>query len=182
MAEFEDDLRVTHSKAVDVINPSPQYEGMLVELEIMCIQEENLADLGPQVLEPLVGEINVGALRRALHQLGKLIEAVHGRESVTVQDDLAFEILQLVEWMAVAVSAFPDLRDAPGWRRLVLVSGSGFHSRPFLGDILAKVFQRLVQPSVGNFDDAIQRLVQRPDCWLNPDDLQVRLSWEYLPF
>jgi hypothetical protein len=46
------------------------------------------------------------SFRRSLHKLRELIESIRRSEAIALEDDFDFEILEFVEWMAIAISAF----------------------------------------------------------------------------
>ena len=87
----------------------PQDERVVVELVILSIQEEHLPDLRLQALEALGGKIDVGVLRGALYDLGEVVKALDRGKPVALQDDLAFKVLNVVEWMAIAVGSFFEI-------------------------------------------------------------------------
>ena len=106
MAKLEDDLGIADRKPVDVVGPLAKDEGVVVEPKVGRIEEENLPDARLRVPEGLAGEIDVGLLRGSLHQPGELVEAVDRREAVALEDELGFDVLNVVQRVAVAVPAF----------------------------------------------------------------------------
>jgi hypothetical protein len=111
MAELEDEFRDADGKAVLIAETPAQDERVIIESKVCGVQEQDFPDLGEGILETLSGEVNVHLFRGAPHQLGKLSEAVDGREAVALEDYLGFEILNFVERMTVAVP--PLLRIEP---------------------------------------------------------------------
>jgi hypothetical protein len=103
MAELEDEFRDADSKTVLVVETSAQDERVVIEPKVCGVQEQDFPDLGERILEALSREVNAHLFRGAPHQLGKLPEAVDGREAVTLEDDLGLDIVNFVERMAVAV-------------------------------------------------------------------------------
>jgi hypothetical protein len=75
---------------------------MVVEPKIGCVQEDHFPDLGLKD-HTLVDEADTELLRRPGHQLAIVEEDFCGRETVGLQDKLALEIMNLIEWTAVAV-------------------------------------------------------------------------------
>jgi hypothetical protein len=93
---------------------------MVVEPKVASIQEEHFADLGLKD-DALIDEPDAKPLRCTRHQLAILEEDFCGRESVGFQDELALEILNLIEWTAVAVmTLFEVVKPWLVFRRLVL--------------------------------------------------------------
>src|SRR5262249_44136163 len=105
MPELEHDLRVPHGEAVLVGDTAPQDEGVVVEAEVRRVQEEDLANLQRRIDEVLAGELDLGCHRRPAHDLGEIEEALARGEMVRPQDELALEVLNLVEREAVGVLA-----------------------------------------------------------------------------
>jgi hypothetical protein len=93
-----------------VRDASTQDERVVVEAEVRGIQEQHLADLQRLGGEAVDGKIDARLFGRAPHHLGEIKEALARREVVRPQDDLAFEVLALVERQAVSVSARLDIR------------------------------------------------------------------------
>ena len=54
-------------------------------------------------------EIDVGFFRGSLHQPGELVEAVDRCEAVALQDELGFDVLNVVERVAVAISSLSNV-------------------------------------------------------------------------
>src|SRR6266702_1938801 len=79
---------------------------MIVELEIGGVQENHFADLGLKN-HALIDEVDAEFLSGPRHQPAVFEEGFCGRKTVGLQDKLALEILNLIEWTAVAV--FPLL-------------------------------------------------------------------------
>jgi hypothetical protein len=48
----------------------------------------------------------MGSFRRSLHKLREVIERIRRSEAIPLKDDFDFEILEFVEWMAIAIGAF----------------------------------------------------------------------------
>ena len=115
MAKLEDDLRIAHREPVDVLGPPAQDEGVVVEPEVGRIEEENFSDARLRLLEGLAREIDAGLLGGPLHQPGEVVEAVDRREAVTLEDDLGFDVLNVVQRVPVAVP--PLLVRGPRSRR-----------------------------------------------------------------
>src|SRR6266542_1975478 len=122
MPELEDDFRVTHGKAVFVQDAPAQDEGVVVEAEVRGVQENHFPDLGPLAFELTGGEIDVGLLRRVLHDLGEIEEPLLGGEAVRLENDLALEVMHFVEWVTVAVVSLLELGNQ---LRLVVVRHRG---------------------------------------------------------
>jgi hypothetical protein len=112
MAELEDEFRDADGKPVLIVETPAQDERVVIESKVCGVQEQDFPDLGERILETLAGEVNVHLFRGALHQLGKVSEAVDGREAVALEDDLRFDIVNLVERMAVAVPSLLRIEPA----------------------------------------------------------------------
>src|ERR1700722_3983426 len=106
VAELEDDFRFARREAVFVEYPPSQDERMVIELEIGGVQEEHFTDLRFKD-HILIDEVDPEILCGPRHQLAIFEERFCGRKAVGFQDKLALEILNLIEWTAVAV--FPLL-------------------------------------------------------------------------
>jgi hypothetical protein len=109
VAKFEDDFRVAHSKAVHVVDPPAQDKGVVVESEVLRIQEEDFPNLRPQTLEFLGGVINIGRLSGTTYDFAKIAEILYRSETLPLEDDLAFEIMNLIERMAVAEGSLLEI-------------------------------------------------------------------------
>src|SRR5258706_16149347 len=101
VAELEDDFRLARREAVFVGHTPSQDERMVVELEIGGVQEDHFADLGLKH-HTLIDEVDTEFLGGPRHELAILEEGFGGRETVGLQDKLALQILNLIEWTAVA--------------------------------------------------------------------------------
>jgi hypothetical protein len=112
MAELEDEFRGADGKAVFIVETPAQDERVVIESKVCGIQEQDFPDLGERILETLSGKVDVRIFRGAPHQLGKPPEAVDRRETIALEDDLGFEIVNLVERMAVAVPSLPTIEPA----------------------------------------------------------------------
>src|SRR5262249_20069650 len=109
MTKFEDDFRVAHSKAVHVVDPPAQDKGVVVESEVLRIQEEDFPNLRSHALEFFGGVINIGRLSGATYDFAKIAEILYGGETLPLEDDLAFEIMKVIERMAVAVGSLFEI-------------------------------------------------------------------------
>ena len=76
----------------------------------MRIQEEDFPNLRPQALEFLGGVINIGRLRGTTYDFAKIAEILYRGETLPLEDDLAFEIMNLIERMAVAEGSLFKIR------------------------------------------------------------------------
>ena len=114
MAELENDLGVAIQKTVLIGSTPAEDEGVVIEFVVSRIQEEDFAHLRLRVLEGLGGVIDFATFRRLLHEFPKLTKAVDRREPLALEDELAFEILHVVERMAVAVGAFFQFGEGGG--------------------------------------------------------------------
>jgi hypothetical protein len=65
--------------------------------------------LRPQALEFLGGIINIGRLSGTTYDLAKIAEILYRSETLPLEDDLAFEIMKLIERMAVALGTLFDI-------------------------------------------------------------------------
>jgi len=54
-------------------------------------------------------EKSIRILRRALDDLGELVEGVGGGEALALENNLGFQVLQIMQGMTVAVFAFLEL-------------------------------------------------------------------------
>ena len=106
VAKLEDDIGIADRKPVDVVGPLAKDEGVVVEPKVGRIEEENFPDARLRILEGLAGEIDLGLSRGSLHQPGELVEALDRCETVALEDELGFDVLNAVERVAVAVLAF----------------------------------------------------------------------------
>ena len=113
MTVLEDDLGIAYRKAVPVGNPPPQDERVGVELEVGGIEEEHFPDLERLVDEPLGVKVNAVLLGRPSQDLAEVEQALAGREMVRLQNELAFEVLDLVEGKAITVLARFQIRHTP---------------------------------------------------------------------
>src|SRR6266536_2584149 len=117
VAELENDFRFARREAIFVRNAPSQDERMVVEPEVGGVQEEHFPDLGLKD-HTLVDEPNTELLRRARNQVAILEEDFCGRKTVGLQDELALEIVNLIEWTAVAVLTLFEVSN-PSWPRFV---------------------------------------------------------------
>src|SRR5262249_1834951 len=108
MAVFEDDFRVADGETVHVVLPPAQDKGTVVQAEIGRIKKEYLANAGARLFERFAGKVNPSSFRRSLHVLGKVLKGIHRREAIALEDYLDFEVLESIEWMAIAIFAFLD--------------------------------------------------------------------------
>src|SRR5438093_3805215 len=122
MAELEDDLRVAHGKSVFVQDAPAQDEGVVVQAKVLGVEEHHLPDLGSLAVEMAGREIDVGLLRRVLHDLREVEESLLGGETVRLENDLALEIVHLVEGVTVAIVSRLELRNQRG---LVIIGHCG---------------------------------------------------------
>jgi hypothetical protein len=75
---------------------------MIVEPKVGGIQEHHFPDRGLKG-NALVGVSYAKLLRRLCHQLSVVKKDFRGSEAIGLEDKLALEILDLIEWMTVAV-------------------------------------------------------------------------------
>jgi hypothetical protein len=115
VAVFENDFRVAGGEAIHVPYTPAQDERMVVEPEVRGIQEHHFPDPGLEQ-QALVVVVDAKLLRRLRHQLAILEEDFCSRETVGLQDQLALEILDLVERMAVAVLTLLEAGNPRGLR------------------------------------------------------------------
>jgi len=130
---------------VFVRDAPPQDEGLVIELVILSIQEEHLADLRLQTLEALSGEIDIGVLRGSLYDLGEFIKALDRGKAVTLQDDLAFKVLHVIEWMAIAVGSLFEIGNPFGLSLFVRILRLVFFSYSLVWAGLKGLVQRQVR-------------------------------------
>ena len=88
MTELEDDLGLPGGKAILVLDAPPQDEAVVIEAEARCVEEEDLADLGPWGCR-FVRALHVVLLGGAGHELPVLAETLRRGEAVWPQEDLA---------------------------------------------------------------------------------------------
>jgi hypothetical protein len=65
--------------------------------------------LRPQALEFLGGVINIGRLSGTTYDFAKIAEILYRSETLPLEDDLAFEIMNLIERMAVAEGSLLEI-------------------------------------------------------------------------
>jgi hypothetical protein len=111
VAELENDLWVTSGEAVRVANTPPQNECVIVESKISRIPEEHFPDLRLRG-QPLVDKTNTELLCSLRDQLAIVEEGLCRRETVGLQDELALEILDIIQRMPVAILAPLEIRDS----------------------------------------------------------------------
>src|SRR5262249_11903413 len=95
------------------------------------VHEEDLANLQRRIDEVLAGEVDPGRRRRPAHDLGEIEEALARREVVRPEDELALEVLDLIEREAVGVLArlqVGEARDAALLLLGLLLRSSLWHS------------------------------------------------------
>src|SRR5262249_3205718 len=103
MPELEDDFRIADGESVLVGDAQAQDEGVVVELEVPRIEEENLADTDVPLSELLRFESHPVLLRSPGDLVPEFQKALRRDDSVRLEDDLAFQELNRVERMTVAV-------------------------------------------------------------------------------
>jgi hypothetical protein len=99
--ELEDELRIARRKAVLVRDAAPQDERVVVEPEVGGIEEENLANLERFIGEAPGQDLDAALLGRTAHDSSEGEEALPGCEAVWLQNELALEIMDVVERKAV---------------------------------------------------------------------------------
>src|SRR5262245_60897187 len=109
MPELEHDLRVTDREAVLVGNAAEKVDGDGVVAEVRRVDEEDLANLELCIDEVPAGELDLRLRCGPAHDLGEIEEALARREVVRPEDELALDVLDLVEREAVGVLARPHL-------------------------------------------------------------------------
>ena len=104
MAELEDDFGIAHGKAIDVGDSPPQDKGVVVETEVGSVAESDFANFagGGSALGSAMKPTPV-LLGYFLHQLAEIAKGVHGSETVGLQDQLGFQVGDIVERRAVSV-------------------------------------------------------------------------------
>jgi len=112
---LENDFRVPRGEAVYVPDAPPQNERVVVEPEVGGVQEHHFPDPGLED-HALVDVVDAELLRGLRHQFAILEEDFCRRETVGLQDQLALEILDLVERMAVAVLTLLEISNPRGLR------------------------------------------------------------------
>jgi hypothetical protein len=113
MAELEHHLRVAYGEAVLIGDAPSQDERIVVEPEIRGVQEEHFPDLGLQH-HALRREPDTKLLGRPTHELAILLENLGGGEAVGLEDQLALEVLNVVERMSVTVFPRLEIRHSVG--------------------------------------------------------------------
>ena len=95
--------------------------------------------------------------------------SVHRREPVAIENELALKEVKIIQGMAVAILTFLHPWDERALRgRLALAFGCLFHgvnlhfefSRRRTWTLLTQVLQCITQRRAGDFDEAVQGLVQ----------------------
>ena len=71
----------------------------------MSIHEKDFPDLGSQTFEIFRRIINARRLGCATDDLAKIVEILDRSEALSLQNDFAFEIMNVIEGMPVAVRA-----------------------------------------------------------------------------
>src|SRR3954471_23383104 len=146
MTELEHDLRVATRKPILVANAPAQDEAVVVEPEVGCIHEQDFPDLNWLILESSNGEGHTVLSRGGSENLLEIEEALARREVVGPEDELATEVLNLVDGQAVGILTRFEHRyvSCPCCRRLgcgcyrhaatvegACVSGYAFSASPY---------------------------------------------------
>lgn len=103
MAILEHNFRITHRESVDVRDAPTKDEGVVVESEIRRVEEEDFSDVRSQAALGIRDKVNIGLFGGALHDLAEIAEAFDRSKSVRFEDQLSFEILDLIERMAIDI-------------------------------------------------------------------------------
>src|SRR5580698_1157260 len=103
MAVFKDDLRISNGKTVEVSDAAPKDERALVQAEVGGVHKNNLAHLWPQAGFAVFHKTHAYPFRRLLHQFAELPEAIDRNKAVGFQDQLGFQVGDLIERSAVRV-------------------------------------------------------------------------------
>ena len=111
MAEFEDNLGVADGEAVFVGHAATQDERIVLQLEVGGIEKQDFANLRSRVFEGLAGKADVGSLGGAFHDFAEVVEIGFSGEAVTFEDELAFEVFDLVKRVAVGVLSLFEIGD-----------------------------------------------------------------------
>ena len=121
VSELEYDLGLADREPVLVGNAPPQDKSIVVEPVVWRIHKQDLTNLGGFIQEIILRETHIVLFGRSSHQLSEIEQTLPRCETVWSEDELATEIVQLVERKAVRILALLDLRDAshPGARRLL---------------------------------------------------------------
>src|SRR4029453_12356011 len=107
--KFEDNFRVADRKAIHVVDAPAQNEGVVVKPKVLGIHEQDFPNLGPQTFRIFRRVTDARRLGRATHDLAKIAEILDRSEALSLENDFAFEIMNVVEGMPVAVCAWLEI-------------------------------------------------------------------------
>ena len=96
MAKLEDDFRVAHRKAIDVVDAPAQNEGVVVKPKVLGIHEQDFPNLGSQTFKILRRVPDARRLGRATHDLAKIAKILDRSEALSLENDFAFEIMNVI--------------------------------------------------------------------------------------
>src|SRR5499427_2150147 len=118
VTELEHDLGVADREAVLVADSPAQDEASVVQPEVGRIHEEHFADLNRRALAGSYGESDGVRLGRLTQDLGKIEEALTRPEAVRPENELAAEILHLVQGQTIGIVPRFEERDTTRPRQL----------------------------------------------------------------
>jgi hypothetical protein len=105
VAKFKDDFRVAYGKAIDVVDAPAQNKSVVVEAKVLRIHKEDFPNLGPQTFKLFRRVADARRLSGAMHDLAKIAEVLDRSEALSLKDDFALEVMNVVQWMSVTVGS-----------------------------------------------------------------------------
>jgi len=111
MAEFKNHLRITHRKTIFIGDAPPQDERIVVEAEVLRIEKDDLPYSWFRLLRMLRRKLDVVVRGGLTHELCILMKTRDRGKFDRIQDQLAFEVVDLVQRMAIAVASRFEIRE-----------------------------------------------------------------------
>src|SRR5215831_14000596 len=114
MPELKDNFRIANREAVFISDPPPQDESIVVESEVGGIEKQNLPDAGSQLQRVFGRKAYIALVGCAMDDSAVLTEISDTGEAIGFQDQLALEVVNLVERAAVAIHPMAQASRSPG--------------------------------------------------------------------
>src|SRR6516162_6340525 len=97
VTKLQGDFRIAYGEAVNISDASPKDEGVAIEPHVGSVPEGDFPDTRPRI-DAGVGDVpHIESLRCSAHELGEMTEAVDRGEAIGLQDQLGFEIMDLIQ-------------------------------------------------------------------------------------
>src|SRR5215469_329855 len=103
MAIFEDNFGIANGKAVDIGDTPAKDERIVIKTEIGGIAKGDFTNFRPALRIGIGDETNTGFLCYLLHSFAEVAESLDRSKVLGLQDELSFEISNVVEGSAVRV-------------------------------------------------------------------------------